>query len=138
MCVVPWLQGVLDKIRLKIQKLEKAIVAQKEQCKEPCQTSCPIPVVSGELEQNQQLTELPGLSFGLPLSFVIQVRSVRRYTGAEDETPRCILFGRIQCSRRTRSTVTRPPRTEVRLELLQHLSSIGLQLNSLYFFKLTF
>lgn len=43
-----WLQGVLDKIRLKIQKLEKAIQAQREVCKEPCKTKCPIPVVSGE------------------------------------------------------------------------------------------
>lgn len=42
------LQGVLDKIRLKIQKLEKAIQAQKEECKEPCKTKCPIPVVSGK------------------------------------------------------------------------------------------
>ncbi|XP_078137883.1 fibrinogen beta chain [Centroberyx gerrardi] len=42
------LQGVLDKIRLKIQKLEKAILAQREECKEPCKTTCPIPVVSGK------------------------------------------------------------------------------------------
>ncbi|XP_020513726.1 fibrinogen beta chain [Labrus bergylta] len=42
------LQGVLDKIRLKIQKLEKAIQAQREECKEPCKTTCPIPVVSGK------------------------------------------------------------------------------------------
>ncbi|KAF7650352.1 hypothetical protein LDENG_00127220 [Lucifuga dentata] len=42
------LQGVLDKIRLKIQKLEKAIQAQREECKEPCKTKCPIPVVSGK------------------------------------------------------------------------------------------
>ncbi|MED6241653.1 hypothetical protein ATANTOWER_023088 [Ataeniobius toweri] len=42
------LQGVLDKIRLKIQKLEKAITAQNDQCKDPCKTSCPIPVVSGK------------------------------------------------------------------------------------------
>ncbi|XP_053717119.1 fibrinogen beta chain [Synchiropus splendidus] len=42
------LQGVLDKIRLKIQKLEKAIEAQNEECKEPCKTKCPIPVVSGK------------------------------------------------------------------------------------------
>lgn len=41
------LEGVLDKIRLKIQKLEKAIQAQREDCKEPCTTKCPIPVVSG-------------------------------------------------------------------------------------------
>lgn len=45
---VPWLQGVLDKIRLKIQKLEKAIQTQREDCKEPCKTKCPIPVVSGK------------------------------------------------------------------------------------------
>ncbi|XP_028419960.1 fibrinogen beta chain [Perca flavescens] len=42
------LQGVLDKIRLKIQKLEKAIQGQREECKEPCRTKCPIPVVSGK------------------------------------------------------------------------------------------
>ncbi|XP_017292491.1 fibrinogen beta chain [Kryptolebias marmoratus] len=42
------LQGVLDKIRLKIQKLEKAIQSQKDQCKDPCITTCPIPVVSGK------------------------------------------------------------------------------------------
>uniref|UniRef100_A0AAQ6IT10 Fibrinogen beta chain n=1 Tax=Anabas testudineus TaxID=64144 RepID=A0AAQ6IT10_ANATE len=42
------LQGVLDKIRQKIQKLEKAIQTQKEDCKEPCKTKCPIPVVSGK------------------------------------------------------------------------------------------
>lgn len=41
-------QGVLDRVRQKIQKLEKAIQAQKEDCKEPCKTKCPIPVVSGE------------------------------------------------------------------------------------------
>ncbi|KAM8747561.1 fibrinogen beta chain [Acanthopagrus schlegelii] len=42
------LQGVLDKIRQKIQRLEKAIQAQREECKEPCKTKCPIPVVSGK------------------------------------------------------------------------------------------
>ncbi|XP_068426970.1 fibrinogen beta chain [Clinocottus analis] len=42
------LQGVLDRIRLKIQKLEKAIRGQREECKEPCKTTCPIPVVSGK------------------------------------------------------------------------------------------
>ncbi|XP_042257976.1 fibrinogen beta chain [Thunnus maccoyii] len=42
------LSGVLDKIRQKIQKLEKAIQAQREACKEPCTTKCPIPVVSGK------------------------------------------------------------------------------------------
>nr|XP_033507551.1 fibrinogen beta chain [Epinephelus lanceolatus] len=42
------LQGVLDKIKLKIQKLEKAIQAQREECKEPCKSKCPIPVVSGK------------------------------------------------------------------------------------------
>merc|ERR1712002_1311202 len=35
------LTGVLDKIRLKIQKLEKAIQTQSEVCKEPCVTRCP-------------------------------------------------------------------------------------------------
>lgn len=42
------LQGVLDRIRQKIQKLEKAIQAQREDCKEPCTTRCPVPVVSGK------------------------------------------------------------------------------------------
>ncbi|XP_040038459.2 fibrinogen beta chain isoform X2 [Gasterosteus aculeatus] len=42
------LQGVLDKIRIKIQRLEMAIEAQKGECQEPCQTKCPIPVVSGK------------------------------------------------------------------------------------------
>ncbi|KAG7255403.1 hypothetical protein CRUP_035711 [Coryphaenoides rupestris] len=42
------LLGALDKIRLKIQRLEKAIQTQNENCKEPCITSCPIPVVSGK------------------------------------------------------------------------------------------
>lgn len=42
------LQGVLEKVRQKIQRLEKAIQAQREECKEPCKTKCPIPVVSGE------------------------------------------------------------------------------------------
>ncbi|KAM7376902.1 hypothetical protein PAMA_013601 [Pampus argenteus] len=41
------LSGILDKVRLKILKLEKAIQSQREKCQEPCQTSCPIPVVSG-------------------------------------------------------------------------------------------
>lgn len=44
-----WLQGVLDKVRLKIQKLEKAIQAQREHCAQPCTTKCPIPVVSGKV-----------------------------------------------------------------------------------------
>ncbi|KAJ0055575.1 hypothetical protein NL108_005460, partial [Boleophthalmus pectinirostris] len=42
------LQGVLEKIRLKIQKLEKAIQTQTESCQEPCRTKCPVPVVSGK------------------------------------------------------------------------------------------
>ncbi|XP_042370982.1 fibrinogen beta chain-like [Plectropomus leopardus] len=42
------LQGILDKLKQKIQKLEKAILSQKEDCKEPCKTKCPIPVVSGK------------------------------------------------------------------------------------------
>ncbi|WP_139161408.1 fibrinogen-related protein, partial [Acinetobacter baumannii] len=44
----PISQGVLDKIKLKIQKLEKAIEAQRDECKTPCKTKCPIPVVSGK------------------------------------------------------------------------------------------
>lgn len=42
------LQGVLDKLREKIQRLEKAVTTQKERCAEPCVVSCPIPVVSGK------------------------------------------------------------------------------------------
>ncbi|KAM3591098.1 uncharacterized protein V6R79_022328 [Siganus canaliculatus] len=42
------LQGILENVRLKIQKLEKAIQAQRDECKEPCKTKCPIPVVSGK------------------------------------------------------------------------------------------
>ncbi|KAI4800462.1 hypothetical protein KUCAC02_009689 [Chaenocephalus aceratus] len=42
------LHGVLEKIRQKIVKLEKAIQTQREECNEPCTTKCPIPVVSGK------------------------------------------------------------------------------------------
>ncbi|KAL0204139.1 hypothetical protein M9458_002157, partial [Cirrhinus mrigala] len=42
------LQGVLDKIRDKIQRLEKAITSQRAKCQVPCKVSCPIPVVSGK------------------------------------------------------------------------------------------
>ncbi|RVE60786.1 hypothetical protein OJAV_G00185020 [Oryzias javanicus] len=42
------LEGVLNKVRQKIQKLETAIQAQREKCKDPCTTKCPIPVVSGK------------------------------------------------------------------------------------------
>ncbi|XP_016375378.1 fibrinogen beta chain [Sinocyclocheilus rhinocerous] len=42
------LQGVLDKIREKIQRLEKAITGQRAKCQVPCKVSCPIPVVSGK------------------------------------------------------------------------------------------
>uniref|UniRef100_A0A3Q3LGN0 Fibrinogen beta chain n=1 Tax=Mastacembelus armatus TaxID=205130 RepID=A0A3Q3LGN0_9TELE len=42
------LNGILDKIKEKIQRLEKAIQTQKDDCKEPCKTKCPIPVVSGK------------------------------------------------------------------------------------------
>ncbi|KAJ8008506.1 hypothetical protein DPEC_G00105590 [Dallia pectoralis] len=42
------LQSVMDKIRLKILRVEKAILAQKDACQEPCTVSCPIPVVSGK------------------------------------------------------------------------------------------
>ncbi|XP_061664970.1 fibrinogen beta chain [Syngnathoides biaculeatus] len=42
------LQGIVDKVRLKIEKLEKALQTQREECKEPCQTKCPIPVVTGK------------------------------------------------------------------------------------------
>lgn len=50
-------QGVLDKIKLKIQKLEKAIQAQKDQCKDPCITKCPIPVVSGKWRRKDLHTD---------------------------------------------------------------------------------
>lgn len=56
--LVHWLQGVLDKIRLKIQKLEKAIQAQREHCAEPCTTKCPIPVVSGNVRCVDTVTPL--------------------------------------------------------------------------------
>nr|XP_055061927.1 fibrinogen beta chain [Misgurnus anguillicaudatus] len=42
------LQAVLDKVREKIQRVEKAITAQKARCSTPCRVSCPIPVVSGK------------------------------------------------------------------------------------------
>ncbi|XP_028837900.1 fibrinogen beta chain [Denticeps clupeoides] len=42
------LQGVLEKLREKIQRMEKAIVAQRDQCVDRCVVSCPIPVVSGK------------------------------------------------------------------------------------------
>uniref|UniRef100_A0A671RZ64 Fibrinogen beta chain n=1 Tax=Sinocyclocheilus anshuiensis TaxID=1608454 RepID=A0A671RZ64_9TELE len=42
------LQGVLEKIREKIQRLEKAITTQRAKCQMPCKVSCLIPVVSGK------------------------------------------------------------------------------------------
>ncbi|XP_036407312.1 fibrinogen beta chain [Megalops cyprinoides] len=42
------LQRILESLRDKIQKVEKAIMAQKEQCDKPCTVTCPIPVVSGK------------------------------------------------------------------------------------------
>lgn len=51
-----WLQGVLDKIRQKIQRLEKAIQTQREDCKEPCKTKCPIPVVSGKCDNSYNIS----------------------------------------------------------------------------------
>lgn len=62
---VSWLQGVLDKIRQKIQRLEKAIQAQREECKEPCKTKCPIPVVSGEYIADSGCTVGIIICFGL-------------------------------------------------------------------------
>lgn len=61
-CHVWSLQGVLDNIRSKIEKLEKAIAAQTVDCREPCTTKCPIPVVSGEWTAgpNQQLHRQTG------------------------------------------------------------------------------
>ncbi|XP_006629595.2 fibrinogen beta chain [Lepisosteus oculatus] len=42
------LRGVLDNLRNKIQKLETAIISQKQKCEKPCTVSCKIPVVSGK------------------------------------------------------------------------------------------
>ncbi|XP_048827037.1 fibrinogen beta chain isoform X2 [Brienomyrus brachyistius] len=42
------LQQVLESVRGKIQKIEAAILAQREKCNKPCAVSCPIPVVSGK------------------------------------------------------------------------------------------
>jgi len=42
------LQAVLEKVREKIQRLEKAITTQRAKCQAPCKVSCPIPVVSGK------------------------------------------------------------------------------------------
>ncbi|TRY84900.1 hypothetical protein DNTS_002020 [Danionella cerebrum] len=42
------LQGVLEKIREKIQRLEKAVTLQRAKCQTPCKVTCPIPVVSGK------------------------------------------------------------------------------------------
>lgn len=42
------LQAVLEKVREKIQRLEKAITTQRAKCQVPCKVSCPIPVVSGK------------------------------------------------------------------------------------------
>ncbi|KAL4618128.1 fibrinogen beta chain [Arapaima gigas] len=42
------LQQVLETIRNKIQKIEVAILAQRDKCNKPCTVSCPIPVVSGK------------------------------------------------------------------------------------------
>ncbi|KAI1883684.1 hypothetical protein AGOR_G00234090 [Albula goreensis] len=42
------LQGVLQSLRDKIQKLETAIMSQRTKCDKPCTVSCPIPVVSGK------------------------------------------------------------------------------------------
>lgn len=71
----------------------------------------------------------------LPPFVATQVRSVRTFTGVEDETPRCISSSRIRCSHRTRSSVIRPPRMEVRVQLIQQVSSICFQLKSQYFSK---
>lgn len=42
------LQGVLEKLREKIQSMEKAVTDQKKKCAEQCTVTCPIPVVSGK------------------------------------------------------------------------------------------
>ncbi len=49
------LQGILDKVRTKIDQLEKAIRAQTEGCEEPCTSKCPIPVVSGECARGHSI-----------------------------------------------------------------------------------
>lgn len=88
-------QGVLDKIRMKIQKLEKAIQAQREHCKEPCTTKCPIPVVSGmavfaigrllekflHFSLQMQDAMIPFLS--------VQVGNARTFTVEEEKIPSC-------------------------------------------------
>uniref|UniRef100_A0A8C9SRL7 Fibrinogen beta chain n=1 Tax=Scleropages formosus TaxID=113540 RepID=A0A8C9SRL7_SCLFO len=42
------LQQILDTVRNKIQKIETAIMSQRDKCNKPCTVSCPIPVVSGK------------------------------------------------------------------------------------------
>lgn len=90
-----WLQGVLDKIKQKIQKLEKAIQAQREECKEPCKTTCPIPVVSGKsgiiqsLRPNTHCFLSSVMETNTHTSWVIQGRSARTSSVVEEKTPRC-------------------------------------------------
>lgn len=112
---VVWLQGVLDKIRLKIQKLEKAIQAQREDCKEPCTTKCPIPVVSGKSRCVDAVLCCCVFFYFIIFHFLCdQVGSVRTSTAEEEKTPRCTWSIPIPKALRTRSSVIRLHRMEVR------------------------
>lgn len=42
------LQGIMDTMRSKILRIQQAIVAQRDKCKDRCTVTCPIPVVSGK------------------------------------------------------------------------------------------
>ncbi|XP_041926752.1 fibrinogen beta chain [Alosa sapidissima] len=42
------LQGIMDTLRSKVQRISQAIVAQRDKCKDRCTVTCPIPVVSGK------------------------------------------------------------------------------------------
>lgn len=104
------LQGVLDKIRLKIQKLEKAIADQHEHCSDPCTTKCPIPVVSGKVHYVDtvhksmvpstagEILQCKILSCCIRLflmqgSIILylsgQVGNVRTFTAEEEKIPSC-------------------------------------------------
>uniref|UniRef100_UPI00398F5D07 fibrinogen beta chain n=1 Tax=Pristiophorus japonicus TaxID=55135 RepID=UPI00398F5D07 len=42
------MRSLVDHLKEKLQKLERAVMTQKEYCKSPCTVSCNIPVVSGK------------------------------------------------------------------------------------------
>ncbi|XP_067847767.1 fibrinogen beta chain [Heptranchias perlo] len=42
------MRSLVDNLKEKLQKLERAVITQKEFCKRPCTVSCNIPVVSGK------------------------------------------------------------------------------------------